>query len=102
MEFFREFEPPVHPQFAVSRLEIKRFSNLKQTLLHVAMAAYRTDASRTSNVNKAKGNNIVSLKFIESLIKNKFSMYLPDLNGTTALGYLLIDSVPAHAVFPVV
>ena len=42
------------------------------------------------------------MKFVESLIRNKFSMHLTDSNGETPMGYLLTDSVPESALLPVI
>ena len=69
VEFFRQFEMRVHPQFIVNKLESLRFSASRQTLLHVAMAAYRANPESKNNVG---------MKFIESLLKNKFSMFVTD------------------------
>jgi len=66
---------------------------MQQTLLHVAMAVYRTNP-------ESKGN--VGLKFIESLIKNKFSMYLTDSEGKTPMGYLMVSSISEAAICAVV
>ena len=49
---------------------------------------------------KAKGSP--GLKFIESLIKNKFSMLLTDSEEQTPLAYILQDNVPEEALVPVV
>ena len=57
------------------------------------MASYRSRPD-------TKGNP--GLKFIESLIKNKFSMYETDSEGKTPLNYLLLESVPAPIVFNVI
>ena len=61
--------------------------------MHVAMACYRTNIGKKVNTG---------LKFIESLMKNRFSMYLKDADDLTPLGYILIDSVSQEAVFPIV
>ena len=42
------------------------------------------------------------MKFIESLIKNKFSMLLTDSEEQTPLAYILQDNVPEEALVPVV
>lgn len=83
----------MHPKYLVEQFEALRFSNSRQTLMHVAMACYRTNVGKKVNIG---------LKFIESLFKNKFSMYLKDVDGLTPLGYILVDSVPKEAVFPIV
>ena len=57
------------------------------------MAVYRTNP-------ESKGN--VGLKFIESLLKNKFSMCLTDSEGQTPMGYLLVQSIPETAISAVV
>mmetsp|Transcript_16392 Transcript_16392/g.22178 ORF Transcript_16392/g.22178 Transcript_16392/m.22178 type:complete len:189 (+) Transcript_16392:309-875(+) len=93
IDFFRDFESPVHPKYVVDRLQNLRFSSINQTLLHVAMGVHRTNPS-------AKGNP--GLKLIESLIKNKFSMFLTDSEGQTPLSYLLQENVPEEALHPVV
>ena len=61
--------------------------------MHVAMACYRTNLDKKVNMG---------MKFIESLMKNKFSMYIKDADGLTPLGYILIDSVPKEAVQPII
>ena len=42
------------------------------------------------------------MKFVESLIKNKFSMHLTDSNDETPMDYLMTDSVPESALLPVI
>ena len=66
---------------------------MEQTLLHVAMAAYRTNPESKNNAG---------MKFIESLIKCKFSLFVKDSEGQTPMAYLMVDSVPKQAVVPVV
>ena len=93
INYFRQFDMPVHPKYIIEQLQALRFSNSEQTLMHVAMACYRT----------CFGNKVnQGMKFIESLMKCKFSMYLEDADGLTPLRYILVDSVPQEAVFPII
>ncbi len=93
IEFYREFPGPIHPQFVVQRLSEQRFSASRQTLMHVAMAYYRTNPHSKDNVG---------LKFMDSLIKNKFNMYLTDREGVTPLGYLLGSDIYPKWVSPII
>ena len=66
---------------------------MQQTLLHVAIGVHRSNPD-------SKGN--IGMKFVESLIKNKFSMHLTDSNDETPMDYLMTDSVPESALLPVI
>ena len=59
----------------------------------MAMACYRTSVDKKANVG---------IKFIESLLKIKFSMFLTDSEGQTPFAYLLIASMPKQHILPVV
>ena len=59
----------------------------------MAMALYRTNTNKRINDG---------MKFIESLIKAKYSMCLTDSEDQTPLSYLLVDSVPEEAVYAVI
>ena len=53
------------------------------------MAAYRANPDSKNNAG---------MKFIESLIKNKFSMFETDSDDKTPLAYLMLPTVPKEAL----
>ena len=49
---------------------------------------------------ESKGN--VGIKFVESLLKNKFSLYKTDTEDRSPVSYILMDDVPESAIIAVV
>ena len=45
---------------------------------------------------------MIGLKFIESLMKNNFSMFAKDSDGVTPMGYLLTEAATEDAILPVI
>ena len=110
-EFFQQFEMPVHPKYVVEKLQEMRFSSQSQSLLHVAMGVHRANSYMKCDMGLAFPSNAsqqssstfsMGLKFIESMVKNRFSLFVTDKDGRTPLGFLLAQSVSEDAILPVI
>ena len=59
----------------------------------MAVGVHRTNPESKDNVG---------IKFVESLLKNKFSLYKTDTEDRTPISYILMDEVPESAIIAVI
>ena len=90
-KFYYNIDVPVHPQFLIDKLQDLRYTNMRQSLLHVAIGVH------CSLFTNMKGNCQASLQIINNLIKTGFTFDLTDAMNLTPIDYLFDQNADENA-----